>query len=411
MKRSVNDKGEIAPGPGPGGAKVRNLHAQTEPSEPAFAPPARHSFLRLRHKLVLASFLVLVVLPAAIAARYLWAEAADQYVSHLGFTVQREEASPAVDLLGGLSSLSGSASNDTDILYEFIQSPKLVAELDEALDLRAIWARERSDWVFGLEPEAALEDLTGYWNRMVRINHGSGAGLLDIEVRAFDPADAQRIASALLLRSSEMINRLSSAAREDAIRHARGELERAETRLTKARAALTEFRNRHQLITPEMDLQSQAGVLGTLVEQQAQVMIDIDLLRDTVRNERDPRLKQAERRLAVIEARITAERRKLGMDAKGGQNEAYADIVGEFERLMAERDFSERAYAATLARYDAAAAEARRKNRYLAAYMEPTLAQSAEYPRRAVLLTMVVGTLFLLWAIGTLAGYSIKDRR
>lgn len=409
MKRSVNDKGEIASEPG--GATVRNLHARNEPSEPVFAAPARRSFLRLRHQLVIASFLALVVLPAALAARYLWGQAADQYVSHLGFTVQREEASPAVDLLGGLSSLSGSASSDRDILFAFIQSPKLVADLDAELDLRAIWTRAETDWVFALAQDAALEDLTDYWNRMVRINHGSGAGLLDIEVRAFDPTDAQRIAAALLTRSSEMINRLSVAAREDAIRHARDELERAEARLTKARAALTEFRNRHQLITPEMDLQSQAGVLGTLLEQQAQVMIDIDLLRDTVRNERDPRLKQAERRAAVIEARISAERRKLGMDADGVQDEAYADIVGGFERLMAERDFAERAYAATLANYDAAAAEARRKSRYLAAYMEPTLAQSAEYPRRAVLLTLVVGTLFLLWSIGTLMGYSIKDRR
>jgi Capsule polysaccharide export protein len=174
---------------------------------------------------------------------------------------------------------------------------------------------------------------------------------------------------------------------------------------------LTGFRNTHQLISPEMDLQSQAGVLGTLEEQQAQVMIDIDLLRDTVRNASDPRLKHAERRLAVIEERIRAEREKLGIGQGDQGDQAYADIVGEFERLMAERDFAERAYAATLANYDAAAAEARRKSRYLAAYMEPTLAESAEYPRRVVLFVMVAGTLFLLWAIGTLAGYSVRDRR
>ncbi|WP_240473738.1 hypothetical protein [Thioclava pacifica] len=373
--------------------------------------PARRSAWRLRHTLLALSFVLFVLVPTLGAATYLWGKAADQFVSRLGFTVQREEAGPTVDLLGGLSSLSGSSSSDTDILHAFIQSPTLVTELDAALDLRAIWSRGRGDYVFGLAPDATLEDLVAYWGRMVRVGQGAGAGLLDIEVRAFDPTDAQRIAQALLDRSSEMINRLSAIAREDAIAHARGELDRAEARLSAARMELTDFRNTHQLISPEMDLQSQAGVLGTLEEQQAQVMIDIDLLRDTVRNASDPRLKQAERRLAVIEERIRAEREKLGIGQRAEGAQAYADIVGEFERLMAERDFAERAYAATLANYDAAAAEARRKSRYLAAYMEPTLAESAEYPRRAMLLAMVAGTLFLLWAIGTLAGYSVRDRR
>lgn len=411
-------------------AKVQSLHGsrtdvapvesppvparRIEPSAPgvkALPDPARHGGWRLRHTVVALSFLLFVLAPALGAAAYLWGRAADQFVSRLGFTVQREEAGSTVDLLGGLSSLSGSSSSDTDILYAFIQSPTLVAELDAALDLRAIWSRARGDYVFGLAPDAVLEDLAEYWGRMVRVSHGAGAGLLDIEVRAFDPADAQRISQALLARSSDMINQLSAIAREDAIAHARGELERAEARLSAARMKLTGFRNTHQLISPEMDLQSQAGVLGTLEEQQAQVMIDIDLLRDTVRNASDPRLKHAERRLSVIEERIRAEREKLGIGQGDQGDQAYADIVGEFERLMAERDFAERAYAATLANYDAAAAEARRKSRYLAAYMEPTLAESAEYPRRLVLFVMVAGTLFLLWAIGTLAGYSVRDRR
>ncbi|KFE33459.1 hypothetical protein [Thioclava atlantica] len=385
--------------------------AQPDTPTRQFAAPARAGFRRFRHKLVLLSFLLVVVLPSGGAGAYLWKRAADQYVSRLGFTVQREEPSAGADLLGGLSSLSGNSSSDTDLLFEFIHSQELVAELDRRVDLRSIWGRASEDVVFGLAPEVPIEDLAEYWRRMVRVGHGSGAGLLNIEVRAFNPVEARRIAQALLTASSEMINRLSAIAREDAIGYARDELGRAEDRLKGARTRLTAFRNAHQLISPEMELQSQAGILGTLHEQQAQVMIEIDLLRGMIRGNSDPRLRQAQRRLSVIEDRIRAEREKLGAREGGQEAQAYADIVGEFEKLMAERDFAERAYAATLANYDAAVAEARRKSRYLAAYMEPTFAQSAEYPRRIMLLLMTVGTLFLLWAIGALAGYSIKDRR
>ena len=88
-----------------------------------------------------------------------------------------------------------------------------------------------------------------------------------------------------------------------------------------------------------------------------------------------------------------------------------ADIVGEYERLAVDREFAERAYITALSSYDAAQAEARRKSRYLAAYMEPTLAETAEYPRRATLSMLITLFVFLAWAIGALVIYSVKDRR
>mgnify|MGYP004226906087 FL=1 len=47
--------------------------------------PARAARLRWRHWSLLGSFAVLVLLPAALAAWYLWTRAADQYASTVGF--------------------------------------------------------------------------------------------------------------------------------------------------------------------------------------------------------------------------------------------------------------------------------------------------------------------------------------
>ena len=58
-----------------------------------------------------------------------------------------------------------------------------------------------------------------------------------------------------------------------------------------------------------------------------------------------------------------------------------------------------------------ARAEANRQSRYLAAYVKPTLAQEAEYPERAKLLLILGGFLMLLWVIGVLIYYSLRDRR
>ncbi|WP_261391727.1 hypothetical protein [Roseovarius atlanticus] len=359
---------------------------------------------------VFLSFLACVVLPGAGTAFYMWGVAADQYASKVGFTVRREEANSAIEFLGGLGNLSGASSSDTDILYEFIQSQKLVVDLNRDVDLRGIWSRPEYDPVFALSEGASIEELVEYWNSMVRLSYGVGTGLLEIEVRAFDPNDATRITQALFDESSQMINDLSDIAREDAIRYARDELDTSLERLKQARETITRFRNENQMIDPDTDMQSQAGLLNTLQTQLAETLIENDLLRSTTQAG-DPRLDNAQRRIDVIRNRIAEERQKLGVVGPVGSERVLADIVGEYERLAVDREFAERAYVSALATYDAALAEARRKSRYLAAYMEPTHAETATYPRRLTLTGLITLFAFLAWSIAVLVGYSLKDRR
>jgi len=113
----------------------------------------------------------------------------------------------------------------------------------------------------------------------------------------------------------------------------------------------------------------------------------------------------------VIEGRIEAERNKLGMSSlDSSATEAFADLVGEFERLSAERDFAQESYTAARAAYDAALAEARRQSRYLAAHVRPTLAESPTHPKRNMLLALTALFSFLGWAILVLAAYALRDR-
>ena len=89
--------------------------------------PVRRAQMARRHVVVACSFVLCVILPVVLSAWYLWARAADQYGSEAGFAVRREEAGAAVEMLGGLAGLSGASSRDTDILYQYLQSRRLVA--------------------------------------------------------------------------------------------------------------------------------------------------------------------------------------------------------------------------------------------------------------------------------------------
>lgn len=403
--------------------------AATVPSEPATpkavppppAPPTdRQSAVleyplagpgrrRARHWAVILSFLVFVAGPACLAGWYLWERAADQYASRVAFSVRTEESGSAIELLGGITEISSASSSDTDILYDFLQSQELVQRIDAQLDLRAIWSRvsPEIDPVFAFHAPGTIEDLVDHWNRKVRIGYDTATGLIDIRVLAFDPDDARAIAIAIRDESSAMINDLSSVARDDGIRYAREERDRAEARLSDARVALTGFRNRTRIVDPTIDTAGQMGLVNTLQAQLAEALIELDVLRETTRSS-DSRIAQAERRIAVIEERIEAERAVLG---DGGDGTAFADLVAEYERLSADQEFAQEAYLAALAAYDAALAEAQRQSRYLAAHIRPTLAEAAEYPEREMLLALATLFLFMSWAVIVLIAYALRDRR
>jgi len=357
------------------------------------------------------SFVLVVILPSALAAVYLVTRAQDQYASTLGFIVRKEELGSAVEILGGLSQLSGSSSSDTDILYEFIQGQQLVQQIDKQLDLRAMFSRHYDeDPLFSLNPEGSIEDLVSYWSRMVKVYYDTGSGLIELQVKAFDPQEAQDIAQAVFDDSSAMINELSAIARLDTTRYTREELEQSVERLKNAREALVQFRSRTRIVDPAADIQGQMGLLNNLQQQLASALIEADLLSETTSSS-DPRTTQSARRIEVIRNRIAEERSKFALGGEEDSEDDYVRVLSEFERLSVDREFAQQAYIAAQSAFDSARAEAQRKSRYLAAYIEPTLPEKSQHPQRLTIGALVVFFTLMVWAVGTLIIYSIKDRR
>ena len=151
------------------------------PPEPV-RPTVNVAHARRRHWLLLVSFLLMVVLPTALWAWYLWARASDQYVSTVGFSVRREDMTPAIDLLGGFAPLAGgSGASDTDILYEYIRSQDMVETIDAKLDLHARFSRDwPRDFVFALDPEDHIEDMTDYWQRQVKVLYVTSSSIFSV---------------------------------------------------------------------------------------------------------------------------------------------------------------------------------------------------------------------------------------
>ena len=381
------------------------------PPEPV-RPTVNVAHARRRHWLLLVSFMLMVVLPTGLWAWYLWMRASDQYVSTVGFSVRKEDMTPSIDLLGGFMPLAGSSgASDTDILYEYIRSQDMVETIDAKLDLHARFSRDwPRDFVFALDPEDHIEDMTDYWHRQVKVLYDTSSGLITLKVSAFTPEDAQEIAAAVFQQSSDKINELSAVARDDATKLAKAELDETREDLTVTRQAMTAFRMKSQIVDPAADLAGQMGVLSGLQGQLAEALIAHDLLTENARPT-DHRVTQSQQKIDALRRLIDAERGKFGAEGQGPDGESYAQLMAEYEKLAVDREFAEGAYRGARIAYEAALAEAQRKSRYLAAHIEPKVAQSSTEPDRPWLLVMVTGMLLAGWSILALVYYSVRDRR
>lgn len=380
-------------------------------STPQMRPVAGPARLKRRHYGVMLSFLALVLLPGLVSAFYLFALAQDQYASRTGFMIRQEDGNSASSILGGLSFLTGAGQGvNAGVLHEFMQSQTMMQKVDARIDLRAHYAVGwPSDAVYSIWADATNEELFRFWQRIFRLSYDSASGLIDVTVRARDPATAQRIAQVILDESQIMINQLNETARRDALTNADRELEQAVADLRTARGALTLFRAQSRIVDPISDIQGRLGVVSNLQQQLAQALVELDFLDPSTRVD-DPRRAQLTRQIAVIRNRIEQERNFFGTTADPGSDDSYPETIAQYEALSVDLEFAERNYTAALAARQAALSKASRQSLYLAAYIPPTLAQDAEFPQRFTLLALILGFLTMAWATLTLIYYSLRDR-
>ena len=391
--------------------KPQHIHAiRATKEEP---PPSR---ARGRRLILSLGFFSLVLAPIAVSAYYLFALAADQYHSRAGFSVRSEEYSNPLEALSAFTGVNGGsgAAADSEILNDFIQSQTLIEKIDRTFDLRRMFAARPTgldlipkDIVFGLRDNATIEDLEKYWSRMVLVSLDASSGIIDLEVRAFSPEDAHKLATAILEESSVLVNELSRIAQDDAIRFAAEDVAVAEVRLSEVRKLVREFRRKNRLIDPESNVSSQSGVLAELQSLLAETLIRRGNI-EAYSGADDARIAELDRQIRVIRDQIDTERQVFAVRDQEGPS--LSDVIGTFEELLVDLEFSENAYTAALASVEQARAEARRQSRYAAVHIQPTLAETSLYPLRWQLLFVALVAAFSLWAVLALIYYNIRDR-
>ena len=209
-------------------------------------------------------FVLVVLLPSAISAAYLYGIASDQFVSEFRFHVRHAQPS-AMDTSSPVSGLTGAASvalqgmTNSEIVVQYLQSRKVLDDLRPLVDIEHIYARPDADWFARLSSNEPIENQLLDWRRVVDPFFDLATGIITVKVRAFDPAEAQQVSEALLGLSEKLVNSLSDRAKYNKLNYARQEVEQKVTAMRETELALRDFRNRNAVLFPNIQATNRLG--------------------------------------------------------------------------------------------------------------------------------------------------------
>lgn len=323
-------------------------------------------------------FTMWVILPSLLAAFYLFFVAAPQFVSEARFTVRAQIPRAASNTVGG--EMIGSAGfmpspEHIAAVRAFLLSHDSVRKTRETLDLVDIFRRPEADPLFRLWWAAPTAERLRSWFRwQVTVDVDPTTGLTDLRVWTFRPQDSQALSLRLMEISEELVNDMNARIREEAMRVARVELRRAETRLTDARVALTMFRQQERAVDPSATATAAVSTISGLESDIARARSELQTLQGFARPN-SPQIINLQNRIRGMEAQVAEERERIAAAGTG-----VTELIETFARLNAEVTLAQQQLEANIVVLDRANSDAARQAIFLLRVVEPNLAERSLFP-------------------------------
>lgn len=365
---------------------------------------------RLAHKswkksLKLGSFLW-VVACFALATIYFCLIASDRYVSRAELVVkQADQIRMLPDALSMLG-LGGSNHQDVLLIQDYIKSPDMLALLDKKLNLKAHYQSHNVDYFSRLSNNVSREGFMDYYREHLSLHLDEISGVLTIEFQAFDPQYGQQVVKVMLEESEGFINKLGHRVALEQLAFVEKEVNRAYQRVQDEKAKVLEFQNNHHLISPETTSSARLGVVsqieGELARQQAQLKQLQSYMKETA-----PAVVSVQTRVNALTQQLTQEQGRL----TGADKEAMNEITARYLDVQTQATLAADLYKTGLISLEQARVEAYRKLKHLLVISQPTLAETAEFPRRLYNLATIGVLLCLLYGLIIMGLATLREHK
>lgn len=356
---------------------------------------------------VVLSFILLVVIPGAVAAVYFALIASPQYYSEIRFTLGGGEIA-----FGGKSAFRGLplpiVVQDTEIVQKYLQSPAIVEELGRMTNLRGIYDNSRIDWFSRLRGNASMEQLNRYWRSMTSSDIKMPGGIIVFKVWAFSPKDAATLAGAALTLSERTVNQLNERMIRDAMSRASDELKGAATRLSQARIALEKARDTEGMLSAD----SAANAINELLKGVEAGKIALQQEYDSrlrFVGASEPEMRTLRSQIRAADLQIADLKSRLTVTAQTGKDTVITASMVKLDTLELDRQIAQMQYAMATGAFQQARIIANSQLIYLNSFVTPTLGQLPGFPTSFEEIVMALIALLAGWGLLVTAATFVRN--
>lgn len=323
-------------------------------------------------------FLGTFVLPTVAAALYYGLIVSDRYVSESRFLVRSVDKPASEGISAYLRDFGiARANDDAYAIQEYLYSRDAMKAVMRKVDLRAVYARADADPLTRYNPWGRDTDeaFYRYFKRQLTVAKDDETGITTVSVSAYRAADAKAIMDALVALSEAQINILNVRARRDTLGQAQQTLAQAETGLTNATRALTQYRNASESVDPMKSADAAVDRGATLDQSLATLQVNLRTMLAKAPN--NPAIPAVRERIAALTRQIAQQRGVLT-----GGSDGLSAKLGNYEDLKVRQDLAAKIYETAQAQMETARQEAIRQQIYIGTIVRPNLPDEAIEPRR-----------------------------
>lgn len=404
--RGQSEIGRIQlPDVAPQNTQVANVENPPEFDRNAEISRVQKEIAKRRQKklvLLISRMAVFILLPTLLAGYYFFFVATPMYATNTAFSVQT--ASPTQsDSGGGLGGLLGGgglgSTVDSISVQDYLNSLAAMKRLDEEEDFRGHFSSEDIDILQRLPEDASETAMFNVYQKRVVISFDLTEGAVRLEVIAASPETSQRFAEALVGYAEDHVNEMSERMRNDQMKGAIENYERAETDRDEALAELLRIQNELEVLDPVAESGAVMSQVTNLEAQLTEKQIELS----TLESQRRPNqariagvnqdISQLQIAIAELRAQLTSQEGDTGTLAAKNIELRMAEENYNFQLAMVQNAATAR---------EGARLEAERQGRFLQLSVPPIPPDEPTYPRafeNTLVTAVILAAIYLMLSL------------
>lgn len=345
-----------------------------------------------------------------LAATIYWGViASDRYISEAKIVIERTDmtAGAVMDISSLLTGATGGNRPDQMMLRSYLLSIDMLNHLDAKLDLRSHYSDSSHDPLSRMwSKDSPQEWFHRYYLSRTSVEFDDYAGVLVINVQAYDAKMANAIASMLVREGERFMNELGHAMARDQVTFLEGQVAEMAQKAMEKRKDLLAFQNKKGIVAPQSAVEALQSNIYRLEAQ----LTDLKARRSAMLSYLSPQapsVTEIEMQVRAIEKQIEQEQSKL-TSPKG---QTLNSTVEEYQRMELSAKFAEDIYKSALVALEKGRIEALRTLKKVAVLQAPTLPQYPWEPRRIYNIVVFILSALIIAGIIHLLAAIVRDHQ